>query len=39
MQDARTMTACGICGAQLCDSCAKEGHGLCDDCAAESGRD
>lgn len=31
--DARSMIACGICGARLCDSCAKESHGLCDDCA------
>jgi hypothetical protein len=34
MQDARSMAACGICGAHLCDSCARESHGLCDDCAA-----
>ncbi len=32
MADARSMTACGICGASLCEDCAREGRGLCEAC-------
>lgn len=38
MQEARSMSSCGICGARLCEQCAREGHGLCDDCAEEDVR-
>ena len=34
MADARAMVACGICGASLCEDCAREGRGLCEDCGA-----